>query len=75
MTSTAQIIHEAASLPIEERTHVVDSLLRSLTPLQPEIDHQWGVVATRRLEELRSGRIKPISRDEVLARIQRRLGV
>lgn len=30
MPSTAEIIHEAEARPVEERTVVVDSLLRSL---------------------------------------------
>ena len=72
MPSTAEIIHDAASLPVEERTVVVDSLLRSLNPPDPEIDRQWAAVANRRLEELRSGRIKPVPGDEVFARIRER---
>jgi putative addiction module component (TIGR02574 family) len=65
MTSTADIIREATSLPIEERALVVDSLLRSLTTVQPEIDREWAAVAKRRLEELRSGQVKPISGETV----------
>jgi hypothetical protein len=57
MPSTAEIIHEAESLPVEERTGVIDSLLRSLNPPDPGIDRKWAAVAKRRLEELRSGRV------------------
>ena len=42
MPSTAEIIHEAESLPVEERMVVVDSLLRSLNPPDPEIDRKWA---------------------------------
>lgn len=72
MPSTAEIIHEAEALPVEERTLVVESLLRSLNPPDPEIDRKWAVVAKRRLEELRSGRVKPVPGDEVFARIRER---
>ena len=72
MPSTAEIIHEAESLPVEERTLVVDSLLRTLNPPNPEIDRQWVAVARRRLEELRSGRVKPVPGEEVFARIRKR---
>lgn len=75
MPSTAEIIHEAESLPVEERTLVVDSLLRSLNPPDPEIDQAWAVVAKRRLGELRSGRVKPVPGDEVLARIRARFAI
>jgi putative addiction module component (TIGR02574 family) len=75
MPSTADIIHEAESLPVEERAVVVDSLLRSLNPPDPEIDRKWAGVAKRRLEELRSGRVKPIPGEEVFAKIRRRFVV
>ena len=72
MPSTAQIIQEAESLPVEERTMVVDSLLRSLNPPDPEIDKKWAAVAKRRLEELRSGHVKPVPGEEVFAKIRQR---
>jgi putative addiction module component (TIGR02574 family) len=75
MPSTAQIIHEAKSLPVEERTVVVDSLLRSLNPPDPEVDRKWAAVARRRLEELRSGRVKPVPGEEVFAKIRQRFAV
>jgi putative addiction module component (TIGR02574 family) len=75
MPSTAQIIHEAESLPVEERTMVVDSLLRSLNPPDPEMDRKWAAVARRRLEELRSGRVKPVPGEEVFAKIRQRFAV
>lgn len=75
MPSTAEIIQEAEALPVEERTVVVESLLRSLNPPDPEIDRKWAAVARRRLEELRSGRVKPVPGEEVFARIRQRFAV
>lgn len=75
MPSTAEIINEASSLPVEERTIVVDSLLRSLNPPNPEIDRKWADVAKRRLDELRSGSVKPIPGEEVFSKIHQRFAV
>ena len=75
MPSTAEIIREAESLPVEERTMVVDSLLRSLNQPEPEIDRKWAAVAKRRLQELRSGRVKPVPGEEVFAKIRQRFAV
>lgn len=72
MPSTAEIIREAETLPVEDRALVVDSLLRSLNQPDPGIDRKWAAVAKRRLEELRSGRVKPIPGDQVFANIRRR---
>lgn len=75
MPSTAEIIHEAESLPVEERTLVVDSLLRSLNSPDPDIDKKWSAVAQRRLQELRSGRVKSVPGEEVFARIRQRFAI
>jgi putative addiction module component (TIGR02574 family) len=72
MPSTLEIIHEAEALPVEDRTRVVDSLLRTLNRPDPEVEKQWLVVAKRRLEELRSGKVKAVPAEEVFARIQQR---
>jgi putative addiction module component (TIGR02574 family) len=72
MPTTAEIIHEAESLPVEDRTIIVDSLLRSLNPPDLEIDRKWAVVARRRLNELRSGSVQPVPGEEVFAKISQR---
>jgi hypothetical protein len=72
MPSTIEIIHDAESLPVEERTLVVDCLLRTLNPPNPDVDRKWVAVAQRRLEELRSGQVQPIPGKEVFARIRQR---
>jgi len=74
MPSAKEIIDQVESLPVEERVFVVDSLLQTLNKSDPEIDRQWAEVARRRLEDLRSGRVKPVPGDEVLARVRERFG-
>jgi hypothetical protein len=46
----------------------------NINPPDPEIDKAWASVAKRRLEELRSGRVRPIPGDEVFAGIRKRFG-
>jgi len=72
MHKMKEIIEEAESLPVEERAIVIDSLLRSLNPPSVEIDREWAKIAKRRLAELRSGNVKPIPGNEVLAKIRER---
>ncbi len=72
MHGTKEIIEEAESLPVEERVRVVDSLLRSLNPPSSESEREWAKVAKRRLNELRSGGVKPVPGDEVFAKIRGR---
>jgi len=69
---TAELIDEVASLPVEERTRVVDTLLRSLNAPESAIDAAWAEVAQRRLDELRAGRVDAIPGEVVFERIRQR---
>jgi putative addiction module component (TIGR02574 family) len=72
MHGMKEIIEEAASLPVEERVVVIDSLLQTINPPVAEIEAEWIKVAKRRLAELRSGQVKAIPGNEVFAKIHRR---
>ncbi len=72
MLSIKEIIDQAASLPTEERAVVIDSLLKTLNPTNDEVDRKWIKVAKRRLNELRSGQVKPIPGEEVFRKINDR---
>lgn len=72
MSPSKKIIDEALSLPVEERAYIADSLLKSLNRPDPEIDKKWIEVSKRRLEEIRTGKVKSIPGDEVFAKIQKR---
>lgn len=72
MHSTKDIIEEAASLPVEQRIIVVDSLLRTLNVPDPDMDKAWVETASRRLSELRSGKVKPVPGEQVFERIKER---
>ena len=73
--TTKELIAEAVSLPVEDRALVAESLLRSLNAPETDIDRKWAKVARRRLAELRSGKVTPVSGEDVLARVWKRLGV
>lgn len=70
--TTKKIIEEALSLPVEERALIADSLLRSLNMPDTGIDAKWTEVAKRRLQDLRSGKVKPVPGDVVFDRALKR---
>jgi putative addiction module component (TIGR02574 family) len=72
MHGTKEIIQEAATLPVEERAIVVDSLLRTLNPPNAKIDKAWARIAQRRLADLHSGRVQPVPGDQVFAKVKER---
>ena len=70
--TTKELIEAAVSLPVEERTMLADSILRSLDTPESDIDGKWAKVAQQRLAELRSGKVRPIPGEQVFARIWKR---
>lgn len=68
-----ELIEEASALPVDERAHVVESLLRSLNPADSAIDEEWADVAKIRLAELESGEVEAVSGEEVFRKIRSRL--
>jgi putative addiction module component (TIGR02574 family) len=71
---TADIMNELANLPVEERAFIADSLLQTLNHTQPEIEREWLEVAQQRLTEIEAGTVKTIPYNEVMSRINKRLG-
>jgi putative addiction module component (TIGR02574 family) len=72
MMTTRKLIEQALSLPVEERALIADSLLRSLKVPDTATNTKWTEVAKRRLQELRSGKVKPIPGDEVFSEVLKR---
>ena len=69
---TEDLLREIESLPVEERARVADSVLKSLSPPESEIDKKWAEVAKRRLEEIKSGAVKLVPGEDVFEEIWKR---
>lgn len=72
---TNDLIAEATSLPVEERARVVESLLRSLNPPEPEAEAAWLALAQRRLKELDDGKVAAVPGELVFERLRKRFEV
>ncbi len=73
-TQTMELLDMVETLPIDEKALLVDRLLESMYPHQKEIDELWRIEAERRVEEVRSGKVKTIPGEEVFAEIEKRFG-
>ena len=71
---TIDLLEMAEALPIDEKALLVDRLLDSMYPHQEEIDELWRIEAERRVEEVRSGKVKTIPGEEVFEEIEKRFG-
>jgi putative addiction module component (TIGR02574 family) len=72
MSTAAEIIQEAESLPKEQQAEVVDFLLQNLHAPEPSLDAKWAAQAKRRLAELRDGTATAVPGEQVFARIRER---
>ncbi len=71
--NTADLLTEAASLPLEERARLVDSLLQTLNPADESTTAAWLAVARRRFDDLSSRRVDAIPGDAVFEKVRHRL--
>ena len=73
----SNILKKALSLPPEARAALAGSLLESLDEtVDPSVEEAWNEEIARRIEELDSGKVKPISwahaRRQIAATLTRR---
>ena len=65
-----EITDEALALPSEARALLADRLVESLDPAEDGVIHRlWAIEGQRRLEELRSGKVKSISGEVAIERL------
>ncbi len=66
MPNLTEVTHDALSLDIDDRAALAERLLASLDDLsEEEAERLWADEAERRLTELREGRARATSADEV----------
>jgi hypothetical protein len=69
---TDDLILEIQSLPVEERARVADSVLRSLNQTASKVDQKWASLASKRLQDIRTGSVQPVAGDVVFHEIWHR---
>jgi putative addiction module component (TIGR02574 family) len=66
-----QIAEAALALPSDARALLADRLVESLDPLtDQDVRDAWASESLRRLDEVRSGKVKAIPAEEVFSRIR-----
>ena len=70
-TKADELMSMVESLPIEIKTKLIEKILNSLHPTQKEIDALWAQEVEKRLNDIRTGKVKPVPADEVFEEIQK----
>ena len=62
--SNQEIISQALNLPLADRLLIVNELVESFNPMNPNVEEQWKAELLKREKLLKSGKLKTISYEE-----------
>ena len=62
--SNQEIISQALNLPLADRLLIVNELVESFNPMNPNVEEQWKAELLRREKLLKSGELKTVSYEE-----------
>ncbi len=65
-------VHEIETLSPIERAQRVDTVMRNLFALGPDIRRAWAIEASSRWDAYKNGAVKPIPYEEVRAKLRTR---
>jgi putative addiction module component (TIGR02574 family) len=65
----SDLLKKALNLPVAERAELAGSLIESLDEADEEsVQTAWDIEIVRRMEDLNSGKVKPVSLEEARRR-------
>jgi hypothetical protein len=73
MTTQEEILSAVKTLPEEARLEIVDSILHSILPPDPNVDKAWAEVARKRMEEIDRGDVQTVPGAAVLLEAKQRI--
>ena len=74
-TSLDEIVADAMKLPLRDRVRLAQRLVSSLDDqMEADVEALWAAEAERRLEELRTGKVKGIEAAEAFRKAHEALG-
>jgi len=72
----AELLKKALSLPVSERADLAGSLIESLDETHdPSVETAWDEEIQRRMADIDSGKVKPVSLEEARRRLSSALEV
>ncbi|MFA7571955.1 MAG: addiction module protein [Sulfurimonadaceae bacterium] len=68
--SINELLEQALTLNVNERTKLIDELFKSIDKPDEEIDQIWADEASKRLEAYRKGELKAVPMEKIFNRIK-----
>jgi putative addiction module component (TIGR02574 family) len=71
MTKIEALLKEALVLPVQEKTEMIEHLIRSLDKPDPEIDELWKKEAESRIDAFDDGKLSSVTVQEAISRYKK----
>ncbi len=71
INNTEELLLMVESLPIDLKTKLIEKILNSMHPTQKEIDELWAQEAEKRLQDIKTGKVKTIPADDIFGEIEK----
>jgi putative addiction module component (TIGR02574 family) len=69
--SFTEILEAARDLPLDLKLELLDKLNESINfPLDPEVEASWNEEIDKRIMEIDTGKVKPISYEDLMTKIK-----
>jgi len=71
MTKKEKLLKEALLLPVQEKSGLIEQLIKSLDKPDPEIDKLWKKEAENRIDAYDEGKISSVSVHEAVSKYKK----
>jgi putative addiction module component (TIGR02574 family) len=71
MTKKDKLLKEALVLPIQEKSDLIEELIKSLDKPDPEIDEFWKKEAESRIDAYDEGKLSSVSVEEAISKYKK----
>jgi putative addiction module component (TIGR02574 family) len=71
MTKKDKLLKEALVLPIQEKSDLIEELIKSLDKPDPEIDELWKKESESRIDAYEAGKISSVSVHEAVSKYKK----
>lgn len=71
MTKKDKLLKKALVLPIQEKSELIDELIKSLDKPDPEIDELWKAEAEDRIDAHNDGKLSSVTVQEAISKYKK----
>jgi putative addiction module component (TIGR02574 family) len=71
MTNKDKLLKQALELPVQEKSELIEQLIKSLDKPDPEIDELWKIEAESRIDAYDEGKLTSVTVQEAVSNFKK----